>query len=73
VILMGAGARIEWCEVRHEELFFVIAEKNCRGWVFAERSTWEVTWFPCPTTPERLRHAEAIAAHADAAAEQVWA
>lgn len=46
--------RLEWSEVRDGDTVFVIAEPTSDGWIFFERSTWEVTWWPASATADRI-------------------
>lgn len=44
--MASKSANVEWSEGRNHVLFFVKGEKTQGGWVFMERSTWEVVWYP---------------------------
>jgi hypothetical protein len=54
--MAGAG----WIENRGGELYFIEAESTRTGWVFSERSTYEVTWYQVPPKNGWIKRVEAI-------------
>jgi hypothetical protein len=55
---MDDCVRVEWEEGREGELYFVIALKACGVWSFFDRSTWELCWYPTPSTRALIQRAE---------------
>ena len=53
--------RIEWQELRGDNLFLVIAEKRAGKWEFFERSIGEVRWYPMISSFELVAKAERLA------------
>jgi hypothetical protein len=57
--------QVRWSELRdndkdgHPELFYVIAEQNADGWIFYERSCWELRWYEITPTERLLKKAVA--------------
>ena len=53
--------RVDWSEIRDGEPFFVIAEKKGEVWEFAEKSTWECSWYPMKSTVALIAKAQGLA------------
>jgi hypothetical protein len=54
------STRAEWAEGHDGEEYLVIAEKFAGVWSFFIRSSWELRWYPLPTTEARIQRAEFI-------------
>ena len=62
--------RVEWSEIRSlltptdrvSELYFIVAEKDSKGWHFFERSTWESRWYEFQPYPGDLIKLKAVLA-----------
>jgi len=52
--------RVEWPENRQGELHFVIADLGDAGWMFSERSTYEMAWHSIPATPALIAQANRL-------------
>ena len=50
--------RVEWTEVKDHESYWVIADLTPEGWEFWEKNSWEVRWYPMPTTPQLVAKVE---------------
>ena len=51
----------EWREIRCGELFFVEADRTNAGWIFVERSTYDVQWYPVKPKDGWIEKAELLA------------
>jgi hypothetical protein len=59
--ISASSETVLWTEGRNGELFFVEAEKDSDGSLrFYERSTYEVKWYDCVSTPERIKEAQEL-------------
>jgi hypothetical protein len=54
---MENDMRVRWAEIRnddndrgHLELYYILAEQISTEWTFYERSSWELRWYPIPST-----------------------
>jgi len=55
-----SNERLEWFELRDKECLLVMAHRTANGWVFSERSSWDLRWYDTLASPERLRRAEVL-------------
>lgn len=53
--------RIEWNEIRNDELYCIIADETHLGFEFAERSTWDVRWYELAPTEDLIAKAKYLA------------
>ncbi len=51
-------AEIEWRELGIEEPIFINGQLTPNGWVFLDRTLWDVRWFPRTATPDLVKKAE---------------
>lgn len=57
--------RIQWNEIRHGEMYYIIADETDTGFQFAERSIWEVRWYELSPTEALIAKATYLASAAD--------
>src|SRR5215472_13282948 len=53
--------RFRWTEIRHGEMYCIIADETETGFEFAERSTWEVRWYNLDATEDLIAHVAHLA------------
>jgi hypothetical protein len=66
---MTSVIRVEWTAVQGIEMFLMIAERSASDeWTFFSRSSWELRWYPMPSSAAHVERANQLSAAATPAA-----